>query len=267
MPNLYARLEDLQAALGVTSGAIDSELMALSERVSRNMDRLCGRTFYWRPGQTRYYRANGGAELYLYDDLLSVTTLAVDHGDGSFGTTLVEGVDFYLDPEFGSPKRIVVLEPHGALGSWPFGRRRVRIVGDFGFTNETATVGSVAAGGVTDSATTLELAAGASVSPGDTLVIDSEHLYVSDVGNGAATVERGVNGSVAAAHAASAEVKRVVFPPDLVQAVVMQVSRMQRDNQTGFSGAAGPDYAGFSFASTYPAIRDLLRPLSIPVVA
>lgn len=261
--NVYARLSEMRRDLNVIRS--DEELLALAERVSRAIDQQCGRTFFWQPGQTRHYRASGGRDLCLYDDVLSVSELAVDvSGDGSFGLVLTEGTDYWLEPERVNPKRVVVLTGRGQLGSWPIGRRVVRITGDFGYTNETVIAGTLAAA-IDGTADTITV--GGDVSAGDTLVIGSEHMYVRHATSGTVSVIRGVNGSPVSEHVEGATVRRVVYPADLVQAVTMQVSRLQIDTHTGFSGNVGPsEFAGMAFASTYPAIRDLLAPFRVPVV-
>ena len=77
------------------------------------------------------------------------------------------------------------------------------------------------------------------MSPGDTLLIESEQLYVTAVSGNNLTAERGVNGTTAATHADDTAISRFVYPKQLVEAVVMQASRLWTRRASGFADEAG----------------------------
>jgi hypothetical protein len=51
------------------------------------------------------------------------------------------------------------------------------------------------------------------VSPGDTLLLETEQVYVLSISANNLTTQRGVNGTTAATHAGATPVSRYVYPP------------------------------------------------------
>ncbi len=266
-PNLYARLSVLRRAVqGNGAGTSnDEELLALGERVARAIDEMCRRHFYTEV-VTRVYDGNGKTSLWLPDDYVSITSFKVDvDGDGVFEKTLTESTDFWLWPDNANPKQRVDLNPNSANGpTLPSGRRTIQVAGVAGYDDATVALGTLAAE-LADDATSFTFEA---AEAGDTLVIGSEQLYVSaEAAGGVLTVERGVNGTTAATHALGAAVSVRVFPRDVEQAYLMQVTRYLREMRTGFSGQVGsPEFGGFAMSTVYPAVRDLLDSYVMPVV-
>ncbi len=261
MPNLYVSLASVKADNRQTSTVDDAALLRLIEEVSRAVDNETNHRFYSEIA-TRVYDGNGLSQLWLPDDLLTVTSLKVDEdGNGTFEKTLAVNTDYWLWPDNVSPKWRIDLNPQStSLTAWPVGRRRIEIVGMFGYSNETALVTTLAEDD-DGSETALDLTSAAALSVGDTLVIGTEQLDITAIATNTVTVTRGLNASAAAAHANGAAVYRRRFERPIERAVAMQVSRLLRDQQTGYSGTLGdPQYGGYAFASLYPAIRDMLAP-------
>ncbi len=86
--NGYTTLQKIKDTIhpgGLATSATDDAIIDdLITQASRLIDRLTGRTFYAR-AETRYYDTPRCAELWLDDDLLTVTTLT--NGDGTTLTT------------------------------------------------------------------------------------------------------------------------------------------------------------------------------------
>ncbi len=261
--NNYVRLNHLKADGGIVGTSQDANLLRLVSRVSRSFDDLCERHFYSVEG-TRYFDGNGGTVVAI-DDLVSATTVVDD------GVTLVASTDYWLGPDnrlANQPARSLELNPDSTTKTtFSHGRRKVAITGIWGYSNETEAsglTGTVAtAGGTT---LTASAAADAVIYAGDTLVIEDEQLYVSAVASTAITVQRGINGTTAAAHSAKAILIRR-YPRALEEAALLQAMRLWRMQQTGGAEGFGAD-SGMTFSTLYPVIRDLLLPLSAyPVVA
>lgn len=85
----------------------DTVIADLIQAASRYIDNLTGRRFY-ASTETRYYSVPEGRELFLDDDLITVTTLT--NGDGTVLTTS----DYYLMPKNTSPKYSIVLKESSA---------------------------------------------------------------------------------------------------------------------------------------------------------
>jgi hypothetical protein len=258
------------ARLGITDTSEDTILEGLVEAVSRAIDDFCGRRFY-AATQTRYYTANRSDRL-LVDDLLSITTLKTDEdGDGTFETTLVADTDYWLYPD-----RPPAAEPawwgielvgraSSQLGVWPAVRRGVKVAGTWGFANETESAGTLAAEVSSASATSLSMVAGHGAQAGDTVVVESEQLWVTAVVGETLTVTRGVNGTAAATHASGTVVRVRRYPRPIEQACAMQAARHLWESQGGYAGSlqASETYAAAGpsrFSQLYPAIRDMVAP-------
>jgi hypothetical protein len=185
--------------------------------------------------------------------------------------TLTPTTDYWLWPDNpwqNKPYERIDLNPNSnTLISWPNGRRRVKVDGLWGYSNETESVGTLGAAITDTTGTSVTMAGGHTVSAGDTLEIDSEHFYVSAVASNTLTVTRGQNGTTAATHNNAAAVVRRRFDRLIERAVLMQTARFYRDTIAGYSGSvANAADGGYPFTSLYPAIRDLLNERRVPVL-
>jgi hypothetical protein len=206
-----------------------------------------------------------GRQLWLKEDLLSVTSLKVDYDlDNIYELTLTEGSDFDLwnDEQTGQPYFRVdlrYLAPN--LVRFPSGPRRVQIAGLWGYSNETEDTGQQVedAAGINASVTTIIVTSTADIDMGETLVIGTEQLYVSAIaGPTTLTVVRAINGTTAATHAKDTTIYRRRYPRDVEQAVKERVVGLRWDAQGGYqqsatlvgdaTGAAGTSQIRASYA-------------------
>lgn len=244
--NLYATLGALKASLNLTGTTRDGVYLSHLEAASRRIENHCGRVFFVAQG-VRYFNARRGVLAYL-DDFCSLSTLAMDAElDGTFdGETWVEGTDWVAWPYNTFPKFGVEMHIDGnyclqqsrryikATGLWGYGDGQRAEPWDL--TTVTGTVATV--GG-----TTLTLNADGVVSPGHTLVIGTEQLYVEALGTLTATVRRGVNGTTAATHAA-APVSVVRYPAAVERAcVTLAIAGANRELKGGIMTERIGDYS------------------------
>lgn len=237
----------------------DARLLRVLEDVSRAADRHCGRHFYAEHG-VRFADANIADRevLWLPFDVVELESITVN------GQTL-DADDYVLWPYSGSPK-IRVDRMDGDV--WPVGRRKIVLTGVFGYSYDLVDTGQVLSGDIDDAVASLSVADSSAISIGETLAIGDEQLYVRAIDTGTLKVVRGVNGTTSSAHLESDAIVRRMYPADLERAVLMQASRFFRDTQSGYSGiAGGGEYGGYSFTSSYPAIRDLLAHFVYQAVA
>lgn len=244
--NLYSTLDALKAALNVTSTARDALYLQHIESASRRIEMYCGRVF-WVGQATRYFNGRCGERTYI-DDFCSLSTLAMDSElDGTFdGETWAEGTDWVAWPYNSYPKMAVEIHVAGNY-SMLAARRYIKATGLFGYGDGlratpwdalglTATVG-------TDSGTMLTLSQDGLVSPGHTLVIGTEQVYVESVDTGTATVKRGVNGTTAAIHSAE-PVYAVRYPASVERAAVtLAISGLSREPKAGMLTERIGDYS------------------------
>ncbi len=154
-----------------------------------------------------------------------------------------EGTDYWRDPDNPSttnePVRKILI-PSGRntspqIGVWPAAKRRIQIVGKWGWSEETAAAGTLNED-LTTSETDVTITGGDDIVTGDTILIGSEQMYCSLVSGTTATVVRGVNGTTGATHSTSDVITRRVYPADIEQAVLLESARAYRQIYTGQGG-------------------------------
>jgi hypothetical protein len=234
--NVYARLRTLKERLHISHGNDDEQLFLLLSRVSRELEsRTCSFAAITR---TQYYDGNGKARLLLWRPLISVTSLKLDlDGRGTYGYTLTANTDYWLERAEGrdaGPYTRIRLNPNSIIATvWPcFQPRLIEIAGVWGYSNDSAPTGQTV-GNTTQIAadgTTLTVADASGISLGETLVIESEQVYVAAWNSKTSlTIERGVNGTVAMAHANGVAIARRVYPVDIEEAVLERARTLWTD--------------------------------------
>jgi hypothetical protein len=204
------------------------------------------------------------AELDLEDDLLALTgDVSVSAATGATPAAWVLETDFYLDPYDRTPARsLVALAP--TRFCWTATPRGISVPGKWGYQDERVALGTLTAAVTTTTATTFPLSVAAS--PGQTLLIDAEQVYVTSVATLNATVRRGVNGTTAATHLITAAVERYVYDAGVVDCclAIMQRRRKGRDaGLTGEYGGAGPMVVTTQRDTERAIIREMLWHLAL----
>lgn len=271
MLNCYAGLDDLTQSMKGGSSAVDKAVaLRVLEAVSRAYDRGLEWQFFDEKA-TAYFDGNGYGTMRLrsaavvrggrFAGLLSVTSLKVDEDeDGVYERTLVANTDYALRERFddGPYRAVRILARSAQVHDWYLGDSSVEITGTFGWSSEVEAAGTLGAAITDTTGTSVTMVGGHSVQAGNTILVDSEYLFVSAVSTNTLTVVRGVNGTTAATHLNNAAVSRRRYPRPIELGVVAEAARLIRDGLTGFSGqVANADFAGYAFNAVYPAIRDL----------
>ena len=270
MTNAYADLTTLKSAgvLNVTGTSYDTRLRELLETVSRLIDAYCNRHFYVLL-TTAKFDGDGGTRLVV-QDLISVTSLKTDDNkDRTFETTWAP-TDYLLYPSNAEPTkpwgrpytRVQIDLDAGSEDVFTAGFQTVEISGKWGFREVTEDSGADIAEGVQYSATdtTLTVDDGSKFSMAQTILIDSEQLYITGISINNLTVTRGVNGTTAAAHNDGSDISLFRFPEPVVQACLLQASRLWKRRDTGFAASASRSGAPDAFRDLDPDVRQLLSP-------
>jgi uncharacterized phiE125 gp8 family phage protein len=125
--NGYATLSQIKTYLSTASTNDDARLENAIEAASRAIDAETRRVFFSTTA-TKYFQAESTEYLCLDDDLLSVTTLAVDDNYRNYRT--LASTDFELETT--SPFQEIYIAP-ASSASFPTSRRGVRIAGSWGY--------------------------------------------------------------------------------------------------------------------------------------
>jgi hypothetical protein len=248
MANLYADLGAFQRRVqkGNEFSANDAlEAARILGAASRTIEGYTRRRFYPLV-ETRDFSPRAGLRFIEIPECLAISSLTLDtDADGVYETTLVEGTDFDLindyDEERGldaPPFTIVRLLENGAMPVWESAFNSLhqfkilRIAATWGYSQNTETLltsAGVAVTGTLTDANDLTLATSAvSAYPlytGVSLKVASEQLYIRGAIATPFVVDRGQNGTTAAAQSAVA-LSRYVYEPEVVEATLIQCSRL-----------------------------------------
>ena len=190
MANWYTTRERFKVAANISGSQFNPVIDRVIEAASRDVDRWTRRHFLPKT-QTRLYRwpqsRPGLANvLWLDQDLLSVSTLQTQAQNTS--PTTISSSDYFLEPNNPEPdgntryNRIEIdLSSTAAFESGDTPQRSISVAGSWGWGNTTASAGTVDdSGGISSSDTALIVSDASTIDVGDTLLIDSEQIFVAD---------------------------------------------------------------------------------------
>ena len=271
MANAYADLGTLKSAsvLNVPDGTHDARLLGMLEAVSRWIDGYCGRQFGASHGERRF-DGTGKASLTV-PDLVSASELRVREASGewvawSSGDWLLYPLNAAPTEPGGRPYTRIMLA--GKHRRFPLSRAGMVVSGVWGYCDVREDTGLRVSGSesvtIGDSILTVASGDGAiDLSAGHTIRIDDEQLYVVGVvddgqGTLTLTVNRGVNGTEAAAHATGAPVSVYRYPKGVAEACLLQAAVWWRERLGG--PFALPEGDGGDVDGVSPTARTLLAP-------
>ena len=250
----YATIDDLKLIGKIALTTDDAQRRRVLEAVTKEVDAYVRRTF--RTYLATYYFSPQAAGRILLDaerlglGLLSVTTLKTDgDGDRTYEKTWAT-TDYDLLPLNATndqrPYWEIAKAPNGTL-SFPIATRAVEVVGKWGFYEDLVRSDSLLNGALTASQTTVIVDDEADFEVLQTILVDSEQMYVTAVTTDSThtlMVVRGVNGTTAASHL-DAVVDVYRYPNDVVEAVLMQASRLWTRRASGYANEVGDSETGF----------------------
>jgi len=275
----YATADDLRDYLAGTSYSSGwtsdaGSIRRILEAASRRIDDYCGGGTFGPLTETRYYDIGSGSlrnspqyqTVAITDDIktsmstpgvvpldawmVSPTTVT-SYGatDRATSETLTEGYanDFFLMPYNSTPKTILKLNEDTTKG-FDSGQQTLSILGSWGYTADTVSVTTSDAIAST-TATSASVTSASNLGPAQTILIDSEQLYITSISGNTLTVERGVNGSTAATHSGGASLYRYDYPELIVQACLDLAKIVFRDRDLGAVTTIGSGDAAITSAA------------------
>ena len=274
----YATADDLRDYLAGTSYSSGwtsdaGSIRRILEAVSRRIDDYCGGGTFGPLTETRFYDIGSGSlrdspqyqTVAITDDIktsmstpgvvpldgwiVSPTTVtAYGATDRATSETLTEGynADFWLMPYNSAPKTILKLNEDTTKG-FDAGQQTLSILGSWGYTADTVSVTTSDAIGST-TATSASVTSATDLGPAQTILIDSEQLYITAISGNTLTVERGVNGTTGATHS-TVTVYRYDYPELVVQAALDLAKIVFRDRDLGAVTTIGSGDAAITSAA------------------
>ena len=227
--------------------AMAGRLLLVLEGASRRVDGFCSRSPVFGSGfgprtATNRYDGDLGVRLRLRDDFTAITSVTARPSTASAAVSLTVDTDYYTEPYDAAPIRSLILHGQGALAAFGWGYRVTTVVGTAGYSNEFLLTSTTVASGLAADATvtTFVTSASPTLSPGQTLLIGSEHLYLTGLSGTTATVLRGQNGTTAAVHANASTISIYRYPRQATDATLGVAMRRWKMRDSGVT----PDYGG-----------------------
>jgi hypothetical protein len=259
MPHCYASVGEADdyalsngAAVLATQPAVTvARKLAVLESISRLIDEKMERSSFGsgfgpRIG-TNKYDGTGGKTLRLRDDLQSVTSITIRPSTASATTsTPTVDTDYYLlddeDGYGGTPYRSILLHGQGTITAYGSGYRVTDVAGTWGNTNVTIPLVPTVAEAVDASETDIDVSALTGLSPGVTLLLDTEQVYIriaTDAATDYLTVVRGSNGSTAATHNTGIAIARYTYPAAVTDCTLRLYLKRWKARDAGADGSDG----------------------------
>lgn len=267
MPHSYVGLTGFKASITVPDSTDDARLRSVLEAVAEAVDGAdgCYRTFQPYTA-TRLFRAWEGGSLRLDEDLIEVTSLKTDDdGDGTYENTWATPTDYFLEPANAAIRREpyveIVTADYAGRYSFSSVQRGIQIVGVWGYWRDLLTLTATVAEALDTSETGVDLSSAAELDVGHTILVDAEQMYVTAISGNTLTVERGVNGTTAAAHSLGAAIQLYRYPAPIVEACRLSAARMFQDVHAPYGVMGGGDMGSFQAPRVFdPRVRALLQP-------
>ncbi len=250
--NCYADRTTLKNRLGITGTSDDTELLKALVAASRLEDKYCQRFFYIQTA-TKYFDGSA-SPFFLPDDLLSISTFKLDEdGDATFECTLDTG-DYFLYPLNEYPKTWIKSNPNGDYSSFASGvPKGIEIAGSWGYGNELVTPykdsSTTTAEELDATETGVDVVSGAALAVGQTILVESEQMYIQAIATNTITVRRAMNGTTGASHVTSKAVYIYEYPEPITEACLIQTMRWWKRKDTAFVDTMGSPELGLITAS------------------
>jgi hypothetical protein len=253
--HVYASLSEFKDFLreqGSTSLGTnqDATMLGVLESASRRIDEFCGRGSGFGPATAiRKYDGDGGCELSFAADLATSTpTITCATATGGTGVAVTVETDYYLRSGSGGysgpPWREMVFHSGSRFGA---GYRVTSVSGTWGYPVITRDLAVTTAEALDATEQVVDVSALTGISPGMTLLCESEQLYVSattDAVQDTITVDRGCNGTTAATHDTAKTLQRIIYNAAVVDACNRVALRRWRARDAGADGMDGGGQVG-----------------------
>jgi hypothetical protein len=270
VPHWYASLAQVKRQLRISDTTDDDVLKATISNVSRQIDQFCDRHFFPIVA-VKYFETDDYSELSIPgEDLLSVTTLEVDQDDdGTYEESWASNT-YVLCPrnaatEYPSRPYWEVEVPLRNTNYFPVaGEYPIKITGLWGYYNQLTATTTVHTS-INSSATLIALHnASTLLEVGQTILIDSEQLFITVIAGVNVTVTRACNGTTGASHAVDAVVSTYTYPV-IGEAATHQavLAYRQTTNPYGTVGVGEvlTEPRVMTAAGLHPFVRGMIAPL------
>ena len=222
-----AFLDDPAAGTG-----FDDALWELLAACADVVDARCNRTFIPRT-ETLTFSVEREVNELLTPDLVAVSTLKADEDvDGVYEVSWA-ATHYLLLPAnaqptkaWGRPYTSILALARGTKQVFLPGQNNYQVVARWGYREHAEASGATVNETYTSSDVTLTVSSGAAFAIGQTLLVESEQLLITNIATNDLTVVRGMNGTTAASHASGTAISILRVPPSVERAALELASRL-----------------------------------------
>jgi hypothetical protein len=181
-------------------------------------------------------KSSGVVPLYDWLPATPTTVTAYDGTAQSGNTVLTEGVgaDYWLEPYNVLPYHTLKLNEDTNDG-FSGGQQTLHILATWGYDDRSAVQTTISANISSTTATTFTAADGQLLAEAQTVLINTEQMYITKIAANTVTVERGVNGTTAATHTSGDDVSVYEYDAQVVAATL----KLARNHWRSRDGAGG----------------------------
>jgi hypothetical protein len=211
----------------------DTEMFQLLLAVSEWVDRYCDRHFYPRV-QTLEFDGNDRSDMPI-PDLAVITSIKEDTDEDKTFETTWAATDYWLAPynaepteHWGHPYTTLRVRAKGAKTTFTKGEQRFQIAGRWGYREFTELSGSLVTvdNPLSATATAVNVTLGADFAIGQTIIIETEQMVITNIAANVLTVRRGLNGTTGATHALNTAISILRWPAPIERATLVQAARI-----------------------------------------
>ncbi len=249
--HVYASLAELNdtlttgGATAMTNAGNNARKLEMLDEVSRLIDTKAHRGSGFGPWVgTMQYDGDSRDVLWLRADLATLTSLTVRPSQAAASVTPVVETDFYLAglDGYNAPYRKLLLHGQGSPVTFGSAQRGIGVTGTWSYPYRTRLLTATTAEVLDDTETSVDVTALTELSPGMTILVGSEQMYVSGTTTGTPytlTVERGVNGTTAATHITASPITRYVYDPSVNSLALRLATKRWKARDAGADGSDG----------------------------
>lgn len=269
----YATLNIIKSefVLDRDNTAADKRLRGLIEAVTLGIERHVNRHFHVWEGE-RIFDGPGGERLWV-PDLIAVTSIVADDSGATLDyEDIWDTDDYYLWPLDAAPTDryhpnsrpytaiMVETQTTRTYGSWPNSSRAIKVTGRWGYWEHLLTATEVVNEAVNPTVTKFKVTGGTDIEVGHTIKRGNEQMYVTDRQGEQLTVDRHANGTTGQTHAVNDTIQIYEYPGPIVEACIMQLSRLWKRKDSSFASTVGFADGSFqSFKGLDPDVQRMLR--------
>ncbi len=278
--HVYGSLAELNdtlvsgGAANLTDASNNARKLQMLDEVSRLIDAKAHRGSGFGPWVgTRKYDGDRCSTLYLRADLSELTSLSIAPSQGVTPVEPTVDTDFLLTglDGYDEPIRKIILHRKGAPIHFGTAIRGVVVEGVWSYPYRTVVLAATLTDSVESDDTDVPVDDITEMSPGITILVDDEQMYVSavtpavDMADPFLTVERGVNGTTAIGHEDESAIARYMYDPSVHTCALALAERRWKARDAGADGTDGSGDLGITIPrkSEGTLIKEMLRPVML----